>query len=451
MTEPVTKDNPRFMIVGGGLAGALMANYLGKAGREVAVYEKRPDLRTAKIVTGRSINLALSVRGIHALKEIGVADAVMADAVPMPGRMIHDLDGRLNFQPYGQSGQAINSVSRAGLNIILLNTAERYETVSLHFNHKCVDVDLDAPAADFLNSETGERTRVEADIILGADGAFSAVRNRMQRLDRFSYSIDYLEHGYKELIIPPAPGGGFRMEKYALHIWPRRSHMMIALPNADGSYTVTCFWRHEGPNSFANLTAMEAVQDYFREHFPDAVPHMPTLTNDYLENPVGSLATVRCGPWVYQDKIALMGDAAHAVVPFYGQGMNAAFEDCTALNECLANYAPDYARALNTYYDLRKENADAIADLAIGNFIEMRDHVGSRSFLRKKQREKLLHRLFPNWYIPSYTMVSFTRIPYAETVRRAKRQDRIVRRVSRIFMLLGLAIIVIVFIVLSGC
>ncbi|MFQ5412661.1 MAG: FAD-dependent oxidoreductase, partial [Phycisphaerae bacterium] len=262
-----------------------------------------------------------------------------------------------------------------------------------------------------------------------------------------NFSQDYLPHGYKELIIPPAPGGAFRMEKNALHIWPRRSYMMIALPNADGSYTVTCFWRHEGAHSFANLTTEAQVRDYFQTHFPDAVPHMPTLTNDYFENPVGSLATVRCGPWFYRDKIALMGDAAHAVVPFYGQGMNAAFEDCTALNECLSNYAPDRGRALKTYYDLRKENADAIADLALGNFIEMRDHVGSRSFLRKKQREKLLHRVFPKWYVPPYTMVSFTRLPYAETVRRAKRQERIVRLVSRLLVLLGICIIILVLLV----
>lgn len=420
----------KFVIAGAGLAGAVIANYLGKAGYQVELYEKRPDLRKADISAGRSINLALSVRGLHALEEIGVAEQVMKEAVPMPGRMMHNLDGSLAYQPYGEKGQAINSVSRGGLNGILLDALERYPNVRVFFNHRCVDVDLDAPTATFDDGKGGQLTAV-GDAVIGTDGAFSAVRHRMQRLDRFDYSQTYLEHGYKELCIPAGPNGAFQMEKNALHIWPRKSFMMIALPNADASYTVTCFWPFEGPHGFDNIDTPDKVEAYFKKWFPDAVPLMPRLREDYFENPTSSLCTVRCGPWNYKDKVVLMGDAAHAVVPFYGQGMNAAFEDCTELNRCLRDFREDRAMAFEVYFRRRKENADAIADLAIENFVEMRDKVGDPAFLRKKKRQKLLHRLFPNRYIPLYEMVSFTQIPYAEVVMKAAAQDRAMRRSVR--------------------
>lgn len=431
----------KFVIAGAGLAGALMANYLGRAGYEVELYEKRADLRTADISAGRSINLALSVRGLYALEEVGVADKVMAEAVAMPGRMMHSIDGSLAYQPYGEKGQAINSVSRGGLNCILLDALDRHPNVRVFFNHRCVDVDLDAPTATFDDGNGGQVTAV-GDAVIGADGAFSAVRSRMQRLDRFDYSQSYLRHGYKELCIPPGPNGEFLMEKNALHIWPRKRFMMIALPNADASYTVTCFWPFEGPHGFDSIRTPDEVDAYFRKWFPDAVPLMPNLRQDYFDNPTSSLCTVRCGPWNYGDKVVLMGDAAHAIVPFYGQGMNAAFEDCTEMNRCLAEFKGDRARAFEVYYERRKENADAIADLALENFIEMRDKVGDPAFLRKKKRQKLLHRWLPNWYLPPYEMVSFTRIPYAETVRRAVHQDRVIRRVSwsvAIFLVIVLA------------
>jgi len=433
----------KFIIIGVGPGGAVMANYLGQAGCEVEVYEKRPDIRHAKIAAGRSINLALSVRGIHALREIGVIDDVMRDAIAMRGRVIHDPAGKLSYQPYGvREDQAINSVSRAGLNVTLLNAAECHPKVKLFFNCKCVGVDLDAVAVELACDENGKRVTAGGDIIIGADGAFSAVRARMQRLDRFDFSQQYLAHGYKELTIPPGPDGGFLMEKNALHIWPRRSYMMIALPNADGSYTCTCFWPFSGLNGFDRLTTSGEVRAYFSEHFPDAIGHMPSLTEDFLRNPTSSLVTIRCCPWHYQDKVVLLGDAAHAVVPFYGQGMNAAFEDCTVLNECLQACGGDCGSALREYDRRRKENADAIADLALANFVEMRDHVGSPAFLRKKQRERRLHRLFPKRYVPLYTMVTFTRVPYAEAVRRAARQDRTVRALTLLAGLLLVTIMV---------
>lgn len=419
--------NPRFTIVGGGLGGALMANYLGRAGYHVEVYEKRPDLREGGVSAGRSINLALSLRGIHALGEVDVLGEVMKQAVPMPGRMIHAPDGTQVFQPYGTHGEAINSVSRGGLNGVLLDAAERFPSVRLFFDHKCIDVDLDSGATVYERGD-GSRVTAQGDIIISADGAFSAVRAKMQRLDRFDYRQDYLAHGYKELHIPPAEGGGWRLEKNALHIWPRRSYMMIALPNADGSFTVTCFWPFDGPNGFNRLTTPSAVLDYFREHFADAVPLMPTLADDFFANPTSSLVTVRCGPWNYRDKVILLGDAAHAIVPFFGQGMNAAFEDCSVLNDCLRRHAPNWAAALAECYALRKENADAIADLALQNFVEMRDKVGDPAFLRRKAWEKRLHRWFPRWYTPLYEMVSFSRTPYAEAVRIAAAQDKAVAR-----------------------
>lgn len=417
-----------------------MANYLGMAGHDVTVYEKRPDLRTTGAAGGRSINLALSVRGMHALKEIGVLDEVMTQAVPMPGRMIHAIDGTQIFQPYGTHGEAINSVSRGGLNCILLNAAERHPNVKLLFDHRCTDVDVETGETTYERPD-GSIVTAPSAIVVSADGAFSAVRARMQKLDRFDYSQSYLEHGYKELHIPPAQGGGWRIEKDALHIWPRKSYMMIALPNADGSFTVTCFWPFEGPHGFNRLKTEDDVTHYFREHFPDAVPLMPTLTTDYFANPSSSLVTVRSGPWCYRDKVVILGDAAHAIVPFFGQGMNCAFEDCTALNERINSSNGDLAAAFLDFYEHRKRHADAIADLALQNFIEMRDKVGDPAFLLRKKWEKRLHRWFPNWYVPLYEMVSFTRIGYADAVEKAQAQDTGIRRIA--YALFGLLVILI--------
>lgn len=319
----MSQSQETWLVVGAGLAGALASIYLARSGRKVLIYEKRSDPRGGKMDAGRSINLALSTRGLAALEGVGLAEEVLADAVPMRGRMIHDEDGDTSFQPYGKDEtQVINSVSRGGLNLKLIEALTEEPNVELFFNQQCVDVDLDAPSAEFEDPETSERTRITADVVLGADGAFSAVRSKMKYLDRFNYHQEYLDHGYKELNIPPTADGGFAMEPNALHIWPRESYMMIALPNADGSYTCTCFWPFEGTRGFDQLTTSQEVRAYFAKHFSDGADLMPELEEDYFDNPTSSLVTVRCGPWYIDDKVLIMGDASHAVVPFYGQGLS---------------------------------------------------------------------------------------------------------------------------------
>ena len=444
----------KFVLIGSGLAGGLLGAYLGRRGYDVHLYERRADPREGNIVGGRSINLALSTRGIYALEQIGIADEVLQHAIPMPGRMIHNKSGELHFSPYDvDPNKCINSIGRAALNTTLIEAAQRYPNVRVHFNHKCTDVDLteavchlertDDAVATAASAANPEIIQARGDVVIGVDGAFSAVRQSMQRkIDNFQYDESYLAHGYKELTIPPRPDGSWQMEKNALHIWPRKSFMMIALPNPDGSFTCTLFWEFEGPRSFATTRTDKDVRHFFEEEFPDAVPLMPTLLEDFRNNPTGSLVTIRCGPWSYADKIALVGDAAHAVVPFYGQGMNAAFEDCVVLDACLAEFPDNRERAFAEYYAKRKENADALADLAIDNFIEMRDKTASHAFRAKKKLDHFLEAVLPGIYLPLYTMVTFTRIPYAEAARRAKHQDRIVYATLTIAALLMLALAV---------
>src|SRR5213079_1046303 len=429
----------KFILIGSGLAGGLLAAYLGRRGYEVDLYERRADPREGNLVGGRSINLALSTRGIHALEQIGIADEVLKHAIPMRGRMIHPTAAGSApiFAPYDvDPNKHINSIGRAALNTTVIEAAQRYPNVRVHFNHKCTDVDLDSATAQLVDSSTvagvspaSGNAIIDArgDAVIGVDGAFSTVRNSMQlKIGNFQYDESYLAHGYKELTIPPGPDGAWRMEKEALHIWPRKSFMMIALPNPDGSFTCTLFWEFEGPRSFASTKTDDDVHRFFDGEFPDAVPLMPALLEDFKNNPTGSLVTIRCAPWYYKDKVTLVGDAAHAVVPFYGQGMNAAFEDCVVLDECLAEFPNDRKRAFAEYFVRRKENADALADLAVHNFIEMRDKTASSAFRAKKKLDHALEGLLPGIYLPLYTMVTFTRIPYSTAARRARLQNRIV-------------------------
>jgi kynurenine 3-monooxygenase len=416
----------KFVLIGSGLAGGLLGAYLGRRGYDVELYEKRADPHQGNVVGGRSINLAVSTRGIHALQQLGIADEVLRHAIPMRGRMIHDKSGTLHFAPYDvDPAKCINSIGRAALNTTVIEAAQRYPNVRVSFNHRCTEVDL-TDATCSLETESG-RVTARGDAIVGVDGAFSAVRQSMQeKLEKFEFNESYLAHGYKELTIPPAAEGSWRMEKNALHIWPRKSFMMIALPNPDGSFTCTLFWEFTGPRSFESTKTDDDVRRFFDEEFPDAVPLMPTLLDDFRQNPTGSLVTIRCAPWYYRDKVALVGDAAHAVVPFYGQGMNAAFEDCVVLDECLAEFGDSRQRAFAEYFARRKENVDALADLAVQNFIEMRDKTASRAFRAKKKLDHFLEATLPGIYLPLYTMVTFTRIPYAIAARRARWQDRAV-------------------------
>ena len=446
----------KFILIGSGLAGGLLAAYLGRRGYEVDLYERRADPREGNMVGGRSINLALSTRGIHALEQIGIADEVLKHAIPMRGRMIHPAAAGSApiFAPYdADPNKHINSIGRAALNTTVIEAAQRYPNVHVKFNHKCTEVDIDSPTAQLLNTSTSQPITALGDAVIGVDGAFSAVRQSMQlKIDNFQYDESYLAHGYKELTIPPGPNGAWQMEKNALHIWPRKSFMMIALPNPDGSFTCTLFWEFEGPRSFATTKTDDDVRRFFEEEFPDAVPLMPNLIDDFKNNPTGSLVTIRSAPWFYKDKVALVGDAAHAVVPFYGQGMNAAFEDCVVLNECLQDFAPatagpssggqDRQRAFAEYFQRRKVNADALADLALENFIEMRDKTASRAFRAKKKLDHFLEAALPGTYLPLYTMVTFTRIPYAEAARRARLQDRIVYG-SLVFFVMIAALVII--------
>ena len=416
----------KLVLIGSGLAGGLLAAYLGRRGYEVDLYERRADPREGNTVGGRSINLAISTRGIHALEQIGIAEEALQHAIPMRGRMIHDRSGELHFSPYDvDPKKCINSIGRAALNTTVIEAAQRYPNVRVHFNHKCTDVHLESASAEL---ETAEGTvTAGGDAVIGVDGAFSAVRKSMQRdIANFQYDESYLAHGYKELTIPPGPDGSWRMEKNALHIWPRKSFMMIALPNPDASFTCTLFWEFEGRRSFATMKTDDDVRRFFEEEFPDAEPLMPSLLDDFRNNPTGSLVTIRCAPWFYRDKACLVGDAAHAVVPFYGQGMNAAFEDCVVLDDCLEEFPENRERAFAEYFRRRKQNIDALADLAIGNFIEMRDKTASKTFRAKKKLDHALEAALPGIYLPLYTMVTFTRMPYAKAAKRAQIQDALV-------------------------
>lgn len=415
-----------FVVVGAGLGGSLMATLLSRAGHRVELVERRGDPRVGPADAGRSINLAISARGLHALEQVGLKERVLDLGIPLRGRMIHPVSGPLAFQPYGTGGQAINSVSRAALNQVLLGAAESAGAF-VTWNRRCTGLDLPRGGAVTVNAGTGEDPRHHEGLIIGADGAYSAVRGHLQRGDRFDFSQSYLTHGYKELSIPAGAGGSHVLEKHALHIWPRGGYMMMAMANLDGSFTVTLYLAHEGPDSFAGLDTPAALTEFFATRFPDAVPLMPDLAGEFFANPTGSLVTIRCRPWHHGGDAVLLGDAAHAIVPFFGQGANAAFEDCLALSAVLTRHSTDPGRAFAEYESERRPHADAIADLAIANFYEMRDKVASAWFRLEKRAEKWLHKLFPAWFIPLYTMISFTTIPYAEARDRARRQARMVR------------------------
>jgi kynurenine 3-monooxygenase len=415
-------------IIGAGLVGSLLSIYFKKRGYEISVFERRPDMRRKGYEGGRSINLALSNRGIRALHEVGLEDELRKTAIPMHGRMMHNITGDLTYQPYGKEGQYINSVSRSGLNRVLMTEAERVG-VKFFFEHKVEKVDFEKTTVTFSQGSTIKSEGF--DYIIGSDGAFSAVRGSMQFTDRFDFSQDYIDHGYKELTIPAGMSGRFQMEKNALHIWPRESYMLIALPNPDGSFTCTLFFPFQGTPSFESLRTDQQIMEFFESVFPDAAALIPDLLADYHSNPTSSLVTMKCYPWV-RNQTLLIGDSAHAIVPFYGQGMNAGFEDCRVLNDLLTQLNGDLKNVLPVFQKLRKPDADAIAQLALDNFIEMRDLVGDTDFLLRKKIEAKLYERYPEKWIPLYSMVTFyDTIRYSEAYQTGQRQKKIMDEVMK--------------------
>ena len=418
-------------IIGAGLVGSLLSIYLSRKGYKVKVFERRADMRKERINAGRSINLALSDRGIKSLQEVGIMDEIRKFCIPMHGRRIHNADGSTAFQAYGKEGQFINSVSREELNKKLVDHAE-YQGVEIYFNHKCELIDWQTNTITFEIQDSETRI-LNSELIFGADGAYSATRlqHHLQH-DRFQYSQYYIDFGYKELNIPANKDGSFQMEKNALHIWPRGNYMLIALPNIDGSFTCTLFFPFDGDPSFASLNTREKVKAFFEKTFTDAVPMLPTLEDDFFTNPTSSLVTVKCYPWIREDKFALIGDAAHAIVPFFGQGMNCGFEDCSVLSSLMEKHE-EWSTILSEYQRLRKPDGDAIAELALNNFIEMRDKVADPRFLLQKKIESKLHEKFPDKWIPAYSQVTFSpQIRYITALERGQKQESIMKEIMQV-------------------
>ncbi len=414
----------KITLIGAGLNGPLLAVLLMQRGFAVEIFERRPDMRQVQISAGRSINLALSTRGIYALQPAGLWEGMRSIIIPMKGRMMHSVTGELTFQPYGKNeSEVINSISRAELNIALINAAEK-QGATIEFRQRCVGYDVKTGTLRLRNEETGGGIDHETEIVIGCDGSASAIRMEMLKLNRFNFSQQYLDYGYKELTIPAGPSGKHLLETHALHIWPRGNYMLIALPNIDGTFACILFLPFEGVDSFAFLSTQPDVVRFFEPRFPDAVSLMPQLADNFFSNPTGAMGTIKCSPWHVAGRALLLGDAAHAIVPFFGQGLNCGFEDCTYLMELLDQHGADWPRVFADFENERKINTDAIADMAIENFTEMRDRVADSRFLLRKKVELALEAKYPQLFVPKYAMVTFHRIPYSVAQARGIVQDR---------------------------
>ena len=428
----ITTNNSldKITVVGGGLSGPVLALYLARRGFSVDVFEKRPDLRNASTPAGRSINLALSKRGITALEEVGVFDRIKPSLIPMYGRRIHDLNGDTRFLQYSSTGKDfIYSVSRSGLNKTLITEAENTGKVTFHFQYECVGVDITQGAVTFLKKETGEKVKRTNLPVIGTDGAGSVVRKFLSE-DGFVFdSLDPLNHAYKELSIPPGESGQFILDSNALHIWPRDEFMLIALPNLDKSFTVTLFLPEKGKISFDSIQSENDLLNFFQKMFPDVISIIPNLVTDFFKNPIGKLGTVQCSPWHAKDRAVLIGDAAHAIVPFFGQGMNASFEDCTIFNRWMDS-TENWGELFQKFSNDRKVDADAIGEMALENYIEMRGLVNQNIFLQKKDLERELEIKYPDRFVSRYSMVSFHQIPYSIVKKRGIIQEKILSTFS---------------------
>lgn len=420
------------IIVGAGLVGSLWAVYLSKAGYKVTIYERRSDIRKAEISAGKSINLALSVRGWTALDAVGVGDKIRDLAIPMTGRIMHSEQGELSYQPYGEEGQAIYSISRGGVNARMMDIAEKEGGAKIHYNHQCNDVDLAAGKVFFINTETNETVEDQADVVFACDGAFSAIRYKgMQKLDRFDFSQDFIDDGYREILLPANEDGSYKLDKNALHIWPRGRFMMIALANEDGSFTCTLFMPYDGgEHSFNSLDSKEKVDHFFKETFPDFHEMMPDIADAWEDHPLSSLAIMRSYPW-HHGKTVMMGDAAHATVPFYGQGMNGGFEDCTVMWRLMQKHNEDWEKVFAEYSIERKPDGDALQDLSLYNYHVMRDYVADPMFLLRKKIEAKFSKLYPDKWLPLYSQVTFSNIRYSEAIANGKAQSRIMDKIMK--------------------
>lgn len=410
-------------IVGSGLVGSLLAIYLKKLGHSVTVFDRRPDVRQVEF-SGRSINLAMSNRGWKALQEVGIEEEIRSIAIPMAKRALH-VDGKPQyFQPYGKEGEAIYSISRGVLNRKMIDLAEGVG-VNFKFEEKIWDVGLSNGRLFSGKSEKGRWKEYPFDLIFGADGAFSRIRHKMQRQSRFNYSQKFINVGYKELHIPANPDGSHKLDKNSFHIWPRGEFMLIAMPNINGSFTCTLFMPFEGERSFETTRTDTEVQNFFEEFFPDIKDEISNLRSDFLKNPTSALVTIKCYPWSYGDKVALIGDAAHAIVPFYGHGMNAGFEDISVLKNLITTHGDDWQRIFQKFQEERKPNTDAIAELSYRNFLEMSSKTADESFLLRKKIEKKFAEKYPEKWVPLYTRVTFSERPYSEALKIGDKQAQI--------------------------
>lgn len=419
----------KIAVVGSGLVGSLLAVFLRKHGHNVTVFDRRPDIRNVEF-SGRSINLAMSNRGWRTLAEIGIEERVKKIAIPLDKRAMHVIDKPLYFQKYGKDGEAIWSISRGVLNRTMIDLAEEVG-VKFRFEEKVWDVDL--PSAKLFTGETekGEWKEYQYDIVFGCDGAFSRIRHKMQRRSRFDYSQDFIDVGYKELTITPNEDGSHKLDKHSFHIWPRGRFMFIAMPNLDGSFTCTLFMPFEGEVSFEKITTKVEAKAFFSTYFPTVMPDIDNLTEDFFKNPTSAMVTMKCYPWSYWDKVALVGDSAHAIVPFYGQGMNAGFEDIYEINRLMKKYGDDWETVFQEFQELRKPNADAIAELSYRNFIEMSSKTADAKFLLQKKIEKHFAEKHPDKWVPAYSRVTFSYRPYSEALAEGDAQEKIMKQVMQ--------------------
>ncbi|HEX2270518.1 MAG TPA: NAD(P)/FAD-dependent oxidoreductase [Pyrinomonadaceae bacterium] len=430
----------KVIIIGAGLSGTLMAIYLARRGYEVTIHERRKDMRLDPITSGRSINMTLAARGLSALKEVVDIDRILELTIPLTGRMVHDERGALKYIPYGSNkDEVIYAIKRNDLNMALMDIAETYPNVTFSFGQRCATVDKHNGKVHLLCEEGNEQTNVEADFIIGADGTFSTVRQQIHRGERANYRQEFLDCGYKEVYLPPGKNNTFQLEKHALHVWPRGSCMLMGIPNLDGSFALTCILPFEGNRSFDALTTEAEVQAFFNAHFPDVTPLIGDFARGFLEKPVAMFPTTKVYPWHQCGRVVLLGDACHTVTPFYGQGMNAAFEDCQVLAGCLDENGDNLNTAFAQFQLLRKRNTDALADLSVQNFFELRDKVRSPLLQARKKMDMVLHKLLADSWLPLYTLITHTTIPYEDAIERYRRQCRIGRLLGMDLALLALA------------